>query len=203
MAALSASSATDLPGTPHRVRTAALVNLAAVLERCDEQMLPAVYSFIGASWSATPTQLGYITLCRALVQALSSPIGGIAGHLLHRGRVVGAGCLLWAACTATFAACGSLAAGAAVWAVNGLGLALVLPNTQLFAEPHGRPVCGRSARQGLWGALPHQRAGWHAGRAVCHQLVRHSPFRHGGLARRLCLPGSCERGGRAGQLPTY
>ncbi|KAI7839840.1 hypothetical protein COHA_006425 [Chlorella ohadii] len=96
-------------------------------------MLPAVYSFIGASWSATPTQLGYITLCRALVQALSSPVGGIAGHLLHRGRVIGAGCLLWAACTATFAACGSLAAGAAVWAVNGLGLALVLPNTQGIA----------------------------------------------------------------------
>lgn len=133
MAALSASS-TDVPAPPHRVRTAALVNLAAVLERCDEQashrrgcglqylclplphlellrshpsnppscalirptrpscafirpthpslvpqMLPAVYSFIGASWSASPTQLGYITLCRALVQALSSPIGGIAG----------------------------------------------------------------------------------------------------------------------------
>ncbi|PRW59549.1 MFS general substrate transporter [Chlorella sorokiniana] len=162
MAALSASSATDLPGTPHRVRTAALVNLAAVLERCDEQMLPAVYSFIGASWSATPTQLGYITLCRALVQALSSPIGGIAGHLLHRGRVVGAGCLLWAACTATFAACGSLAAGAAVWAVNGLGLALVLPNTQsLTADLFAAAARGRafgalyltSALGGMLGAL--------------------------------------------------
>lgn len=67
------------PTVPHLRRTALLVNLAAVLERCDEQMLPAVYRFIGATWSATPTQLGYITLCRALVQALSSPLGGIAG----------------------------------------------------------------------------------------------------------------------------
>lgn len=50
------------------------------------QMLPAVYRFIGASWEATPTQLGYITLSRALVQALSSPIGGIAGGL-GRGSV--------------------------------------------------------------------------------------------------------------------
>lgn len=58
------------------------------------------------------------------------PLLCVPGHLLHRGRVVGAGCLLWAGCTAAFAACGSLAAGAAVWAVNGLGLALVLPNTQ-------------------------------------------------------------------------
>lgn len=53
-----------------------------------------------------------------------------AGHLLHRGRVVGCGCLLWSACTALFAACHSLHAGIAVWAVNGLGLALVLPNSQ-------------------------------------------------------------------------
>ena len=43
------------------------------------QMLPAVYRVIAASWGATPTQLGYITLARALVQALSAPIGGIAG----------------------------------------------------------------------------------------------------------------------------
>ncbi len=47
---------------------------------CANQMLPAVYRFIGASWDATPTQLGYLTLCRALVQALSSPLGGIAGE---------------------------------------------------------------------------------------------------------------------------
>ena len=174
--------------TPHRARTALLANLAAVLERCDEQMVPAVYRSLGAAFSATPTQLGYITLSRALVQALCSPIGGIAGgtasslppacpvlwnwracggvapssvpaplpvsaqplhrpptpalptaapsppcpagHCLHRGRVVGCGCLLWSACTAAFAACNSLAAGVAVWGVNGLGLALVLPNTQ-------------------------------------------------------------------------
>lgn len=62
------------------------------------------------------------------------------GHFLHRGHVIGAGCLLWAACTATFAACSSLAAGAAVWAVNGLGLALVLPNTQVWVC-RGHCVC--------------------------------------------------------------
>ena len=65
--------------TPHRLRTAALANLAAVLERCDEQMVPAVYRFLGAAFEATPTQLGYITLSRALVQALSAPLGGVAG----------------------------------------------------------------------------------------------------------------------------
>lgn len=30
--------------------------------RCDEQILPAVYAWVGASFNATPAQLGYITL---------------------------------------------------------------------------------------------------------------------------------------------
>lgn len=52
--------------------------------RCDEQILPAVYNWVGASFNATPTQLGTITLGRAMMQALSSPLGGIAGvALLH------------------------------------------------------------------------------------------------------------------------
>lgn len=49
------------------------------LRRCDEQILPAVYAWVGASFKATPTQLGAITLGRAMMQALSSPLGGIAG----------------------------------------------------------------------------------------------------------------------------
>lgn len=44
-----------------------------------EQILPAVYNFVGASMNATPTELGNITLARAMVQACSSPIGGFAG----------------------------------------------------------------------------------------------------------------------------
>lgn len=56
--------------------------------RCDEQVLPAVYRYIGASWDASPTQLGYITLSRALVQALTAPVGGIAGVCAHGPRLV-------------------------------------------------------------------------------------------------------------------
>ena len=43
------------------------------------RILPAVYNFVGTTWNATPSQLGALTLCRALVQALSSPIGGFLG----------------------------------------------------------------------------------------------------------------------------
>lgn len=48
--------------------------------RCDEQILPAVYNWVGASFQATPKQLGAITLGRAMMQALSSPLGGVAGE---------------------------------------------------------------------------------------------------------------------------
>lgn len=51
-----------------RSRTALLLYLASIVEKADEQILPAVYKYIGSSLHATPTQLGTITLCRALVQ---------------------------------------------------------------------------------------------------------------------------------------
>ena len=63
-------------------RTTALVNLAGIMERTDEQLLPAVYRFVGASFRATPSELGYLTLSRAMVQALASPVGGILGATL-------------------------------------------------------------------------------------------------------------------------
>ena len=60
-----------------RLRTIVLINVASVLEKCDEQILPALYSKVGASFEATPTQLGKITLARAFMQALSSPLAGV------------------------------------------------------------------------------------------------------------------------------
>lgn len=60
-------------------RTSMLVNLSAIMERTDEQLLPAVYLFVAAAFRATPEQLGYLTLSRALVQAIASPLGGFLG----------------------------------------------------------------------------------------------------------------------------
>ena len=111
--------ASDPPTEPlkaykaQRLRTVGLINLAAVMERCDEQVwiafsgpscnskrvprncihcatpavmihssvqiLPALYNALGQAFNASPTQLGYLTLARALVQALASPLGGISG----------------------------------------------------------------------------------------------------------------------------
>ncbi len=60
----------------------------------------AAFKFIGAALGATPTQLGQITLSRALVQAASSPMAGLLGDCLDRVHLIATGCLLWAACTA-------------------------------------------------------------------------------------------------------
>jgi hypothetical protein len=65
------------------------------MERSDEQILPSLYSRVGAAFDATPSQLGWITLARAVVQAVASPIGGIAGFKLNRVWVISFGCLLW------------------------------------------------------------------------------------------------------------
>lgn len=53
---------------PRKAVTVLLINLAAVVERADEGILPAVYFFIGRSLNATLSQLGTLTLCRAVVQ---------------------------------------------------------------------------------------------------------------------------------------
>eukprot|EP00877_Chromochloris_zofingiensis_P001737 jgi/Chrzof1/11564/Cz06g00120.t1 len=60
--------------------TTVLVSLARVLERVDEQLLPAVYLYVGCAFGASPQQLGTITFCRAVVQALASPFGGMMGE---------------------------------------------------------------------------------------------------------------------------
>lgn len=73
------------------------------MERSDEQLLPSLYRYVGASFDATPSALGLITLARAVVQSLASPFGGIAGYYYNRVWVIAFGCLLWGIMTVRFA----------------------------------------------------------------------------------------------------
>jgi hypothetical protein len=57
-----------------KLRTSVLLCLACVVEGADMAVLPALYLFIATSLKASPSQLGVVTLCRALTQAISSPI---------------------------------------------------------------------------------------------------------------------------------
>lgn len=111
--------------------TTLLANLAVVMERTEEQMLPAVYRFVGVSFNATPSMLGGLTLARAMCQALASPLGGLAGHLFSRVWVIAIGCILWGVMAAAFCMTRVISAlSLSLWAVTGLGLALIIPNVQ-------------------------------------------------------------------------
>lgn len=128
-----------------RLVTSLLINVCAVMEKVDEQLLPSVYAYVGATMDATASQLGLLTFSRALLQALASPFGGYMGHYYNRVWVVTAGCLLWAAMTAAFSTCNSVAQGSIFWAVNGIGLSLVIPNSQsLIADYWSEQSRGRA-----------------------------------------------------------
>eukprot|EP00250_Pteridium_aquilinum_P033859 c6503_g1_i1 orf=441-1865(-) len=112
--------------------SAFLINLAAIMEKADETIMPAVYKEVGEDFGASPSQLGYLTFVRAFTQSLASPLAGILSLRYSRPSVVGFGTLFWAfstvgvAISQTFLQC-------AVWrAVNGVGLAIVIPSLNSF-----------------------------------------------------------------------
>lgn len=157
----------------NRLKTTVLIQAASVLEKCDEQILPALYSRVGASLNASPTQLGYITLARAFVQALTSPLAGFASEFFPRGTVIGMGCCVWAFFTAAFACVSSLKLGIMLCAVNGFGLALVIPSVQsLTADLHSRESRGR-AFGSLWLVIS---LGGMIGALYATNMGSHSPF---------------------------
>lgn len=63
-----------------KLRTSAVINLATVFEKADESVLPAMYKYISRDFNASPKQMGALSVCRGLTQALTSPIGGISGE---------------------------------------------------------------------------------------------------------------------------
>ena len=59
------------------------------------------------------------------------------GHHYNRVGVTAAGCVIWGTCTAAFSFCNTLNQGYFFWALNGLGLSLVIPTGQsLIADYH-------------------------------------------------------------------
>ena len=80
-------------------RTRALVNLAAIMERADEALLPAVYQEVGAALHVTPMGLGALTLYRSAVQGACYPLAAYAAKRYNRTHVIAVGAVLWAAAT--------------------------------------------------------------------------------------------------------
>ena len=64
--------------------TLVLVNLAGIMERADEALLPGVYKEVGEALHIDPTGLGSLTLFRSIVQSLQK--NGSEAAFLKRGH---------------------------------------------------------------------------------------------------------------------
>lgn len=109
-----------------------LINMAAIMERADENLLPAVYKEVSEAFNAGPSDLGYLTFIRNFVQGLSSPLAGILVINHARPTVLAMGTLCWALSTAAVGASQHFSQAAFWRAVNGFGLAIVIPALQSF-----------------------------------------------------------------------
>ncbi|XP_072957789.1 uncharacterized protein [Typha angustifolia] len=109
-----------------------LINLVSIMERADENLLPAVYKEVSEAFSAGPTELGYLTFIRNFVQAISSPLAGILALHYDRPAVLAMGTACWALSTAAVGLSQHFRQVAFWRAVNGFGLAIVIPALQSF-----------------------------------------------------------------------
>ncbi|KDP31805.1 hypothetical protein JCGZ_12266 [Jatropha curcas] len=102
------------------------------MERADENLLPSVYKEVSEAFSVGPSDLGYLTFIRNFVQGLSSPLAGVLVISYDRPTVLAIGTLCWALSTAAVGASQHFLQVAFWRAVNGFGLAIVIPALQSF-----------------------------------------------------------------------
>ncbi|KAL8034184.1 hypothetical protein ABFX02_12G011200 [Erythranthe guttata] len=110
--------------------TLILVNLAGIMERADESLLPGVYKEVGAALHASPTRLGSLTLFRSIVQSSCYPLAAYLSVRHNRTHVIALGALLWAAATFLVAISSTFTEVAISRGLNGIGLAIVTPAIQ-------------------------------------------------------------------------
>uniref|UniRef100_A0A5B7ATA5 Major facilitator superfamily (MFS) profile domain-containing protein n=1 Tax=Davidia involucrata TaxID=16924 RepID=A0A5B7ATA5_DAVIN len=109
-----------------------IINLAAIMERADENLLPSVYKEVSEAFNAGPSDLGYLTFIRNFVQGLASPLAGILVINYDRPTVLAMGTMCWALSTAAVGASHHFMQVAFWRAINGFGLAIVIPALQSF-----------------------------------------------------------------------
>ncbi|XP_042520812.1 uncharacterized protein LOC122094163 isoform X2 [Macadamia integrifolia] len=110
--------------------TLMLVNLAGIMERADESLLPGVYREVGAALHTDPTGLGSLTLFRSIVQSFCFPLAAYLAIHHNRAHVIALGAFLWAAATFLVGFSSTFFQVAVSRALNGIGLAIVTPAIQ-------------------------------------------------------------------------
>ncbi|GAB4847291.1 hypothetical protein Ancab_026335 [Ancistrocladus abbreviatus] len=107
-----------------------LVNLAGIMERADESLLPGVYKEVGAALHTDPAGLGSLTLFRSIVQSSCYPLAAYLAVRHNRAHVIALGAFLWAGATFLVAFSSTFFQVAVSRALNGIGLAIVTPAIQ-------------------------------------------------------------------------
>lgn len=102
------------------------------MERADENLLPSVYKEVSETFNASPSDLGYLTFIRNFVQGLCSPLAGILVLSYDRPKVLAMGTFCWALSTAAVGISLEFKQVAFWRALNGFGLAIVIPALQSF-----------------------------------------------------------------------
>ncbi|KAK9748976.1 hypothetical protein RND81_02G094200 [Saponaria officinalis] len=110
--------------------TIILVNIAGIMEKADESILPGVYKEVGQALHADPTKLGSLTLLRSIVQSACYPLAVYLSSRHNRASVIALGAFLWASATFLVASSSSFFQIAVSRALNGIGLAIVGPAIQ-------------------------------------------------------------------------
>ena len=128
-----------------RAKTQALINTANIVDQADQNMLPMLYKPVQESTALGIEQLGYITLARALLQSISSPIWGWFADKFSRRVVLSIGCFIWGIFTIVLGALSSFWGMFFVRAFIGLGLAVIFPTAQsLIADYFPKAKRGRA-----------------------------------------------------------
>ena len=109
-----------------------LINLAAIMERADENLLPAVYKEVSAAFNIGPTDLGYLNFLMNFIKSIASPLAGVLALHYDRPAVLAIGTVFWALSTGAVGVSQHFQQVAFWRAVNGLGLAIVIPALQSF-----------------------------------------------------------------------
>ncbi|CAI9777957.1 unnamed protein product [Fraxinus pennsylvanica] len=110
--------------------TLVLVNIAGIMERADESLLPGVYKEVGEALHTNPAGLGSLTLFRSIDQCICYPLATYLAVRHNRAHVIAYGAFLWAAATFVVAFSSTFFQVALSRALNGNGLAIVTPAIQ-------------------------------------------------------------------------
>ncbi|GAB65036.1 transporter [Plasmodium cynomolgi strain B] len=111
-------------------KSLAVVNVAAGLDGCDDQLLPASFRALEADLNLHPSLLGYITLAQTLMLSLFSPIWGFLSDKYSRKWMLVFGTALWGVATILLANINDFAHIIFFRAINGLALGSIGPISQ-------------------------------------------------------------------------